>query len=200
MNWKRWLGQYERVSPMEFERWLFARFRRKYRNRTVVRLKTQDLLHLSLWKLGHRQLENVATNENVPPLTLPGPDLAGRMPGEIENTIRTLMRPLERLKGFGVCAASAVLTVLRPKVFSPIDKYAIRGVRECLRGRGHPGYERVAELAERSNLTSRDYATHMMSFWYLPNLYGGQIGDWSFRDVDRALWAFGKWGCETGAC
>jgi len=185
MDWEKWLNEYKRVSAMDFEEWLIDRFDRKYGHRRQVYLNIQDLLHIDLWKNGYRNATNILRNKerDIPELTLPKNDYIQKDGCVICENLVTTIDSLDELVGVGVPTASAILTILRPNVFSVIDKFAIKAM-QILR-------DDDPQIQSKKNITTRHYVRYMYAFWQLAETVQ-EVSEWSFRDIDRALWAYGK--------
>lgn len=183
MDWEKWLNEYTRVGAMDFEEWLLDRFNRKYGRQCKVRLDKQDLLHVDLWKNGHRNFRHILHNEEnmIPGLTLPDNNCLEQGDCVSCELIVDRIKSLDKLSGVGVPTASAILTVLRPNVFSVIDKFAIKAMKKLRDDANQLPYSPRAQ----------HYATYMKAFWDLAANVTAVSG-WSFRDIDRALWAYGK--------
>lgn len=174
-NWDRWLTQYWDVNPAAFEKWLIARFQQKFGRISRAKLTPQDLMHVDLWKNGARNRSRILADRN--PLVL---QLPSRRP--VDNTIvEALIRSTIR-KGIAVRTASAVLTLLRPTVFSVIDRFSIAAIAKFSRVRQDPEVD----------TTVVNYVQYMGAFWELARSVQKCWPNFTIRNLDRALWAYGS--------
>ncbi len=177
IDWIKYRDKYNAESPIEFENWLFEKFRKQFDNKKDIILSVQDLLHMDLWKNGHRNLTRIAQNNPIVIKGLPNDRKEVELRC-IENLQSLLGKP-----GIQIRTASAILTFIRPDLYTVIDRFVVAAINTISRTC------RTNFSAE--NLTARDYGEYLKCFWKLPSKFH-ELRTWTFRDIDKALMYYGR--------
>lgn len=173
VDWIKYRDKYNSENPIEFENWLLDKFR-KFDNKKNLDLRVQVLLHIDLWKNGHRNLFRIMRNKPIAIENLPD----DKEEAELKSTEN--LEALLEGKGIGIPTASAILTFLRPNVYTVIDKFTVEAINKI-----------YGTNFRADTLKSKDYKEYLKYFWGLPIKFP-ELKTLKFRDIDKAIMYWGK--------
>lgn len=138
----------------------------------------EDLSRIAFWKFGSWRHETKILSAWNRATVAPLSRRVFRMgKDDAEDQVRALTTEEDGLDGFGVPMASALLTVFDPQHYAVIDRYAWYAYAAARAGR----------RTIKSSFSNRDYVEYLAFC-----RDRGRGLEWSARDVEKALFAWGE--------